>query len=73
LCSPISAMANYECDPHPHVLAGMVAIPPGPLRTQRGYIVVGGDFPLFPDDWAIATLTPGMCQNHWDHERCDWK
>jgi hypothetical protein len=59
-------MANYDCDPFPHVPAGMVAIPPGPLRTQRGYVVLGGEFPVFADDWAVATLTPGLSQNHFE-------
>ena len=51
-------MANYPCDVHPHVPAGMMALPPGPLRTQRGYVVLGGPSPRICDDWAIATLTP---------------
>jgi hypothetical protein len=59
-------MANYDCDPFPHVPAGMVAIPPGPLRQQRGYVILGGDFPIFYDDWAIATLIPDPGQNHFE-------
>ncbi|KAM0929923.1 hypothetical protein ACQ4PT_001292 [Festuca glaucescens] len=44
----------------------MVAMPPGPLRTQHGYVVLGGEFPLFANDWAIATLVPDVGQNHFD-------
>ncbi|KAK1667746.1 hypothetical protein QYE76_055905 [Lolium multiflorum] len=51
-------MANYPVDPNPHVPTGMQVIPPGPLRTQRIHVFLGGDFPLFADDWAVATLTP---------------
>jgi hypothetical protein len=36
----------------------MQVIPPGPLRTQRSHVFLGGNFPLFADDWAVATLTP---------------
>ncbi|KAM0858559.1 hypothetical protein ACQ4PT_047754 [Festuca glaucescens] len=57
-------MANYDCDPFPHIPAGMVIVPPGPLHTQRGHVVIGGNFPAFYDDWAIATLAPAMSQNH---------
>ncbi|KAM0913956.1 hypothetical protein ACQ4PT_011815 [Festuca glaucescens] len=59
-------MANYDCNPFPHVPAGMAVLPPGPLHTQRGYVIVGGDFPLFCDDWAIATLAPAVSQNHFE-------
>jgi hypothetical protein len=59
-------MANYACDPFPHVPPGMAALPPGPLRTQRGYVVLGGDFPLICDDWAIASLVPEVGQNHFE-------
>jgi hypothetical protein len=36
----------------------MQVIPLGPLRTQRSHVFLGGDFPLFADDWAVASLTP---------------
>src|SRR3954463_7386075 len=51
-------MANYPVDPAPHVPPGMTAIPPGPLRTQRSYVFLGGDSPINVDDWVVATLTP---------------
>ncbi|KAM0826097.1 hypothetical protein ACQ4PT_069109 [Festuca glaucescens] len=57
-------MANYDCDPFPHVPAGMAIVPLGPLRAQRGHVIIGGDFPAFCDDWAVATLAPAMSQNH---------
>lgn len=35
-------------------------IPPGPLRAQLGYVVVGGELPVIFDDWAIASLVPDV-------------
>ncbi|KAK1643668.1 hypothetical protein QYE76_061473 [Lolium multiflorum] len=51
-------MANYPSDPIPHLPPGIEYHPPGPLRTKRSYVVVGGELPLICDDWAIATLAP---------------
>lgn len=33
---------------------------PGLHRTQRAYVVLGGELPLVCDEWAIATLDPGI-------------
>ena len=51
-------MANYPCDVLPHVPTGMTVLPPSPLRTQRGYVVLGGEAPRICDDWTITTLAP---------------
>jgi hypothetical protein len=53
-------MANYDCDPFPHVPAGMAIVPAGPLRAQRGHVIICGDVPAYCDDWAVATLAPVM-------------
>lgn len=53
-------MANYSCDPYPHLPEGAIVIPPGPLRAQLGYVVVGGELPVIFDDWAIASLVPDV-------------
>jgi hypothetical protein len=57
-------MDNYDCDPFPHVPAGMAIVPAGPLHAQRGHVNIGGDFHAFCDEWEVATLAPAMSQNH---------
>jgi hypothetical protein len=52
------AMANYPCDPLPHLPPGVDPIPFNALRPQRGYVVVGGELPIISDDWAIVSLEP---------------
>jgi hypothetical protein len=52
------AMANYPCDPLPHLPPGADLIPFNAIRPQRGYVVVGGELPIICDDWAIVSLEP---------------
>jgi hypothetical protein len=49
-------MANYPCNPLPHLPPGVVPVPFNTLRPQRGYMVVGGELPIICDDWAIISL-----------------
>jgi hypothetical protein len=51
-------MANYPCDPLPHLPPGANPISFNNLRPQRGYVVVGGELPVICDDWAIVLLEP---------------
>ena len=44
----------------------MTTIPPGPLRTQRGYVVLGGKFNTMCNDWAITTLAPEIDADHFE-------
>ncbi|KAM0851830.1 hypothetical protein ACQ4PT_052167 [Festuca glaucescens] len=59
-------MANFPCDPLPHLPPGTSIVEPGPLRTKRSYVVVGGDLPVACDDWAIATLAPEIDAAEYD-------
>jgi hypothetical protein len=54
----VEAMANYPCDPLPHLPPGADLIPFNALRPQRGYVVVGGELPIIYNDWAIVLLEP---------------
>jgi hypothetical protein len=40
------------------------SIPPAPLWTQHDYVFLGGDFPLFGDDWVIAILELDVLPQH---------
>jgi hypothetical protein len=51
-------MANYPCNPLPHLPPGADLIPFNALRPQRGYVVVGGELPIIYNDWAIVLLEP---------------
>ena len=51
-------MANYPCDPIPHLPPGAFLVPNNGLRPQRGYVIVGGNLPVIADDWAIVTINP---------------
>ena len=51
-------MANYPCDPVPHLPPGADYMPYNALRPQRGYVVLGGSFSNICDDWAIIRLEP---------------
>jgi hypothetical protein len=51
-------MANYPCDPLPHLPPGANPIPYNAMRPQRGYVVVGGELSVICDDWAIILLEP---------------
>ncbi|KAM0869792.1 hypothetical protein ACQ4PT_040437 [Festuca glaucescens] len=59
-------MANFPCEPLPHLPPGTSIIEPGPLRTKRNYMIVGGDLPMACDDWAIATLAPEIDTAEYD-------
>jgi hypothetical protein len=54
----VDGMANYPCDPLPHLPPGANPIPFNNLRPQHGYVVVGGELPVICDDWAIVLLEP---------------
>lgn len=54
------AMACYPCNRYPHLPAGTTIIVPGPERAQRGYFVLGGELLMVCEEWAIATLVPGI-------------
>ena len=51
-------MANYPCDPIPHLPPGAGYVPFNHRRPQRGYVVVGGSTNEVCDDWAIVQLEP---------------
>ncbi|KAM0821901.1 hypothetical protein ACQ4PT_071868 [Festuca glaucescens] len=51
-------MDNYPCNPLPLLPPGTSIVEPGPLRAKRGYVVMGGEFPVAFDDWAVASLEP---------------
>jgi hypothetical protein len=51
-------MANYPCDPLPHLPPSAVPVPFNALRPQCGYVVVGGELLIICDDWAIVSLEP---------------
>ncbi|PNT75871.1 uncharacterized protein LOC112270078 [Brachypodium distachyon] len=49
-------MANFPCDTTPHLPPGTTIVPPGPLRAQRGYAVLGRNLPIICEEWTIAIL-----------------
>ncbi|CAM0912751.1 unnamed protein product [Alopecurus aequalis] len=51
-------MANYPCNPIPHLPPGVGLVPNNGLRPQRGYAVMGGNLPIAADDWAIISNAP---------------
>jgi hypothetical protein len=57
-------MKNYDYGPFHHVLVGMVETPMSPLRTQRGYILVGRRFPGLLRRLVDASLVRDVGQNH---------
>jgi hypothetical protein len=54
----VDGMANYPCDPLPHLPRSANPSPFNVLCPQRGYVVVGGELPVICDDWAIVLLEP---------------
>uniref|UniRef100_A0ACD5XZP2 Uncharacterized protein n=1 Tax=Avena sativa TaxID=4498 RepID=A0ACD5XZP2_AVESA len=56
LCS--TTMANYPCDPIPHLPPGAEVIQPCIHRRRRGFHIFSGDALLQCDDMAIVILEP---------------
>jgi hypothetical protein len=57
-------MANYPCDPTPHLPPGTNVIPPCIHRRRRTMHVFGGAPLLICDDWAIVILEPPSNPDH---------
>lgn len=61
-------MANYPCDPIPHLPPGDAIIEPHSLRCRRTYHYLGGAPLVASHEWAIITLAPLPDPAHYDQD-----
>ena len=61
-------MANYPCDPTPHLPPGTAVIEPHGIRRRRTYHYLGGAPLNVAHEWAIVTLAPPPDPAHYEQD-----